>query len=181
MKSETRVLILTGHSGCGKTTVCARVIALAEAEGVSRGGILTLPRPVGGETLGLDVQDVANGRTRPLGETAGETGGPSVGRFRFHSESVHWGNEVLLRARDCALLVVDEVGPLELLDGEGWTVAFDVLRTGTYRLALVVVRPGLVDRFRDELGGPHATTVPVTLDNRDALPRRIAVMLPRSG
>ena len=182
---DTRIIVLTGQSESGKTTVCAKLIAMAREKGADAGGVLTLPRYVGGRTVGLDVQDVAEGHVRPLAETVGVTHGPSIGRFRFHAEGIRWGSEILLRTQDCDLLIVDELGPLELLEGDGWHVALDVLRTGTYGLALVVVRPVLVARFgeklvsigRGESGGlgkpPYIT---VTLNNRDDLPGQIAAL-----
>ena len=126
--------------------------------------------------MGLDVQNVADGHVRPLAETVGVTGGPSTGRFRFHAEGIRWGSEILLRTQNCDLLVVDELGPLELLQGDGWHVALDVLRTGTYLWALVVVRPVLVARFGEKLVRPKAITVNVTLNNRDDLPGQIAAL-----
>ena len=41
--------------------------------------------------------------------------------------------------------LVDELGPLELVRGEGWQAALETLAQGGYRLALVVVRPELLD------------------------------------
>jgi len=160
--------------------VCANAITLAWDEGAAPGGVLTLPRYAGGRRVGLDVQDVAEGRVRPLAETVGVTVGPSMGRFRFHAEGIRWGSETLLRAQDCDLLIVDELGPLELLEGDGWHVALDVLRTGTYGLALVVVRPALVSRFMEVLVRPPAITVNVTPDNRDDLPGQIVALLSAS-
>lgn len=173
---DTRIIVLTGQSESGKTTVCAKLIAMAREKGADAGGVLTLPRYVGGRTVGLDVQDVAEGHVRPLAETVGVTHGPSIGRFRFHAEGIRWGSEILLRTQDCDLLIVDELGPLELLEGDGWHVALDVLRTGTYGLALVVVRPVLVARFGEKLVRPKAITVNVTLNNRDDLPGQIAAL-----
>ena len=46
---------------------------------------------------------------------------------------------------NCDLLVVDELGPLELVRGEGWQAALEALAQGGYCLALVVVRPELLD------------------------------------
>ena len=47
---------------------------------------------------------------------------------------------------------MDEIGPLEMDRGEGWTNALEVLRLGEYRLAVAVVRPSLVDAVRAAVG-----------------------------
>ncbi|MCJ7625183.1 MAG: hypothetical protein MUO76_16925, partial [Anaerolineaceae bacterium] len=45
--------------------------------------------------------------------------------------------------RWCDLLVVDELGPFELVRAEGWVSGVKLVDGGNYRLALVVVRPEL--------------------------------------
>lgn len=42
-------------------------------------------------------------------------------------------------------LVVDELGPLELERGEGLTNAVEILKTGNFDKAYIVVRPHLVE------------------------------------
>jgi hypothetical protein len=44
------------------------------------------------------------------------------------------------------LLVIDELGPVEFDQGRGLTKAFDILDSQTYRLAVAVVRPDLLER-----------------------------------
>jgi hypothetical protein len=65
---------------------------------------------------------------------------------------------------------VDELGPLEIVRGQGWQKAFNVLNRGDFRLALVVVRPELVDQARLHLPPAPTTTLTVTHYNRDTLP-----------
>lgn len=49
-------------------------------------------------------------------------------------------------------LVVDELGPLELVRGEGLTNAVELLKSGEFKKALVVVRPHLIDKAKDIFG-----------------------------
>ena len=46
-------------------------------------------------------------------------------------------------------LVVDELGPLELVRGEGLTNAVELLKSGEIKKAFVVVRPHLIDKAKD--------------------------------
>ena len=45
---------------------------------------------------------------------------------------------------DHARLVIDELGPLEFLRGEGWMAGFEAVNSGEYRVALLVIRPSLL-------------------------------------
>ncbi len=83
------------------------------------------------------------------------------------------GNRILLASTPCDLLIVDELGPLELRAGRGWIEAFAVLGSRDYRAALVVCRPWLVDELIPRLGSPAPKVLEVDRESRDALPGRI--------
>lgn len=172
-----RIIILTGERGVGKTTVCHEAVALARARGYTCGGILTMRRDNGSR----DVLDVRSDQARPL--TFKDRARPAVtqGRFRFDPETLAWGNDVLARALPCQLLVVDELGPLEIEQGKGWPKAFAALSRNDFRLALVVIRPELVTRAQLQLPGNANTIFTVTLDNRDALPLVLIEVLERES
>ncbi len=172
-KAGPAVVVLTAESGTGKTTVCGQVVALARARGLHVAGILTPPRMAGGCKVGLDVEEIATGQRRPLAECAGATDGPATRRWHFHADGLAWGALALSRSAPCDLLVIDEVGPLEIERGQGWTIAFDQLRAGRYRMALVVVRPSLLPRFRQRLGDIETAVLALTEANRDDLPGQI--------
>jgi nucleoside-triphosphatase THEP1 len=167
-----RVVVLTGERGIGKTTICRDTVALARARGYECAGILTLARD------GVrDVYDVRSGEAHRL--TRGADGESIVvqGRFGFSAKTLSWGRDVLVRSVPCDLLVVDEIGPLEIERDEGWVVAFDVLQGGSFTLAIAVVRPELVARARGRLSGPDTAIVTATRENRDRLPAVLMEML----
>ena len=182
MPSKPPIVVVTGELGCGKTTVCGRVVALARAQGMVVAGVLTLARFADGLKAGLDVEDLRTGRRRLLAERDCPSGGPQTGMWHFYADGLSWGEEALSRTAPCDLLIVDELGPLELIQGQGWTVGLDVLLAGGYRLALAVVRPALLPCFLARLGDPTARgsagpIVTVTEANRDTLPAEIIAWL----
>ena len=62
----------------------------------------------------------------------------------FDKDQLNRGNEILKEALPCDLLVIDELGPLELLHGQGWQAGIKVLESRDYRLGLLVIRPELL-------------------------------------
>jgi nucleoside-triphosphatase THEP1 len=160
------VIILTGVRGVGKTTICQKAVAAAQSRGYVCSGILTLRQPDGER----DVIDVYSGDERRL--TIGPDTEPAViqGRFRFDPETLTWGNKILTRPCDCHLLVVDELGPLEIERGGGWYRAFYALKRSDYTLAVVVVRPELVVPAQLRLPTGATSVLTTTPANRDDLP-----------
>jgi nucleoside-triphosphatase THEP1 len=160
------IIILTGQRGAGKTTVCRETVALAQAREYTCGGILTLTQPDGE----LDVLEAGSSEIRRLTLPPGVEPAVVQGRFRFAPEVIDWGNAALSRAISCQLLVVDELGPLELERGGGWMKAFDVLHRGDFALALVVIRSELVVKAQPRLPSSATTVLSVTPEDRDSLP-----------
>lgn len=99
------------------------------------------------------------------------------GRYRFIPATLEWASELLTGATPCDLLIVDELGPLELIRGQGLVAALDVLNEGAFSLALVVVRPELLDTLRARLRCAEARVVEVNLQNRDQLPGQVLALL----
>lgn len=174
MSNPAHIIVVTGPSGSGKTALCQRLVRSALRRGVSVRGILSPARWAGGVKVGIDARDLSTGEQRRLAEASDEAGGPTTFKWRFHSDTLAWGMDVLRRSAPGDLLVIDELGPLELVRGEGWAGALDILRAGDYRQAVVVVRPELVQRFLALAPAVQATVVDVTQVGEGALLRRLA-------
>lgn len=166
------IVLITGPRGVGKTTLCLRTVTLAKEAGYSCAGLLTL-REDDDRRILVDVQ---TGDRRSL-TVSGPTGVP-VGRYLFDPDALAWGTAILARSTPCDLLVLDELGPLEMAGG-GWAVGMDILRGERFFLALVVVRPELVAKALERF--PDAWAVRVTPENRDGLPVWLAGLLPPRG
>ncbi len=172
-----QVILLTGPKGVGKSTVCGSVVALARAAGVRAAGVISPPEITpDGDKVGIWVADVVTGERRRLAVATHLRRGAAVEttHWSFNEDVLQWGAEVIARATPCDLLLLDELGSLELERGQGWTVAFDVLRDGAYRWALAAIRPGLLAALRARILGPSVEEMAVTEASRDALPGQIA-------
>jgi len=172
-----RIVILTGERGVGKSTVCRKTIDLAQTKRYTCGGVLTLSHP----NDVREVCDVHSGHTRRLTLEPGARDGVNLGRFCFNPATLAWGDDVLAHATPCHLLVVDELGPLEIERRRGWVRAFNVLREVTFTLALVVVRPELLVQAQLRLPASATTVFTVTHHNRDGLPDDLLKILEREA
>ncbi|MBU0617211.1 MAG: DUF2478 domain-containing protein [Planctomycetes bacterium] len=135
--------LLIGDRQSGKTSTCRRLAESARARGLTVGGIIAPAIHEQGSCAGYDVVDLATDRSTRLATI--EAGGiEHVGCFHFLPEGLALGRTALESAVGSPhdLVIVDEVGPLEL-SGGGWCAQLDPLvrRNG---LTLFAVRRSLV-------------------------------------
>lgn len=187
--------VLTGRVRIGKTTVCQAVADLARERGYCVRGILTPPiLDPDGERLGIEVLDLASRERRVLAQVRrpvlepgnvpgqsetrlqGDFSGPQVGIYEFDAAALQWGQDVVARAIavGCDLLIVDEIGRLELQQGIGFNRVLNLLETSIVLRSLLVVREELLDLFQHRLPGLQFISFEVTPENRYTLPFGIA-------
>lgn len=121
------LFLLVGDRHGGKTSTCRTLAAAARARGLTVGGVLAPAVHEGDQCVGYDVVDLATGATTRLADHRGP-GVEHVGRFHFLADGLRLGRAALTQAVADAphLVIVDEVGPLELAGG-GWAEALDAL------------------------------------------------------
>jgi nucleoside-triphosphatase THEP1 len=138
--------IVTGWRGSGKTTFCREMVAAARKMGLDPAGLIS---PAGFKQDQKDsiwAQAIRSREKRLLATDRPYTENDlAFGDWYFNRKTLEWGNEVLKSSVPCDLLVIDELGPLEFYFSLGWVSAMDVIRTGKYHLALVVIRPELLE------------------------------------
>lgn len=183
-----RIVFLVGGPGCGKTTVCQRVVEAARHRGLRVSGLITEARRLSSGRIAQTVLNIRTGERRRLADYVGVDEGEPIGRgvagrlsWTFVGDSVRWGRHELDRCLSGSsdLLVIDQLGPLELLAGSGWANAVRLLEEGRYGFALVVVNPLVIGQLRARLSGPDVEATPeieeieVAHAALDALPDRL--------
>ena len=110
-------------------------------------GLLSPAVVKSGCKTGIDLVDLSSGQRRRLA-TLRNTSSSDVmtDRWSFDLETLQWGNQILENLPpDTDLLVIDELGPLEFRRGKGFSNAFSAIDQRCYKVACVIVRPGLVE------------------------------------
>lgn len=154
---QKQIVVLTGDMGIGKTTTCLQLAERARAARFDCAGVISLGRFADGGKVGIDLLNLRTQERLCLAEADDAPASLRTGRYRFDETAMRQGGVWLAAACPCDLLIIDELGPLELVRGEGWTNALDILRSGAYRLAVVVVRPSLVGVFTAAMQAADAT------------------------
>ena len=141
-----KIILLTGEIESGKSSCCLDVLKIARERRIQVAGLISPGIFEGGEKIAIDALDLKSGTKRRLAELKeNQTLGLETKRWSFYPEVVLWGNQVLQDAVPCDLLMVDELGPLEFHQQAGWINGFDVLESKAFQVALVVIRPSLIE------------------------------------
>ena len=155
MTCTDKIILLTGERSVGKTYLCQQVARQARKKGHSCAGVLSPDLFEDTEKVGSNLVDVATGEQRLLAVADDAPGDVRWGRYRFVPATFEWAANTLETATPCDVLILDELGPLELELGKGLAKALDVLNGGGFSMALVVVRPE-VERVLGMVDGGHA-------------------------
>jgi len=178
--SKAQVGLLTGPVGIGKTTIAERVIGLARKQELVCGGLLApAMHNRCGQKIGIWGIDILSANRRILAHTDRDLGGPTVGPYSFNAEALDWAVSVVkgalepAAARPCDLLIVDEIGKLELWHGVGLAPLMAHLASGEVNRALVLVRESLLVELQNRLTPVEQIVFEANEQNRDELPSRI--------
>jgi nucleoside-triphosphatase THEP1 len=180
---NARVGLLTGAVGVGKTTVAERVVGLARQQGLTCGGLLAPAMLDGcGLKAGIWGVDLRTGERRILARTDQEINGPAMGPYSFDNAALAWATgivEVAITTVDPRtgehndLLVVDEIGKLELWRGIGLAPILPKLAAGAVSRSLVLVRDSLLTDLQTRLGSVEQMVFRVDKENRSSLAQHI--------
>jgi nucleoside-triphosphatase THEP1 len=170
------IAALTGPIGVGKTTLCQRILDALRSEGRTAGGVLSPALLDGmGRKIGIRLLRIDTGEERVLALTGGDLKGPSTGPYSFDAGVFAWGTEAVRAALQvpCSLVLVDEIGLLELLKGEGFAPILDDLSAPVEASVLIVVRDTLTEMLKQRLGRPTMPVYTLSVETRDSLFSRI--------
>jgi len=143
------LFFLTGPIQGGKSSLAAELARVWKKQGGKAGGFLAPGLMQEGERTGFNLQRVSRDQQIPLARKTGPASWFTFRRFSFNPEAfrigMHWLREDLQNGAD--LLIIDEVGPLEL-QGRGWRKVLDHFASVPELLQLWVVRKAVLEEFK---------------------------------
>ena len=139
-------LLVVGEPGSGKTSWCREYIGRRRKCGSSVGGILSPAIEKQGQRVGSNALDLLTGQEVPFARLScyrAFTGNEVVGDYTISREGILFACGAIKRAVEsrCGLVVIDEVGPLELR-GKGLMPAVELALASPVNV-LIVVRSSL--------------------------------------
>jgi nucleoside-triphosphatase len=149
---EDVILILTGAVHSGKTSLLRKLSAELIQRGIGVDGFLSLAAFENKEHIGYDLFDLKAETVVPFIRRQGAPGWPAVGPYSIRPDILAEARRKIVSHRTEDLLIVDEVGPLEIR-GEGlWPALSAVLSRSSLR-CLLVARRGILEDLKGLIGG----------------------------
>jgi nucleoside-triphosphatase len=170
------IWLVTGPPGVGKSTAVSKVVLRLKSAGVIVGGCSTSEKKSGGVRVGFEVKDLTSGKSGELASVSSHLG-PRVGRYRVNlSDLASVGAAGLDAAADSSeLIVIDEVGPMELVSPEFRRAVQKCIASGKPILAIVHER--LEDDILNELRQKATATFALTVETRNTFTEEIGSAL----
>jgi len=163
-----RALLLTGKPGMGKTALIKEALASTKVKG---GGFYTEEIRTGGIRQGFRIITV-DGQEVIFAHVS--ISSPyQVSKYRVDVDSLNRvGVSVLLRAlRESDLIVIDEIGKMELLSAQFREAVTQAISSGKKVLGTIILNP---HHFADEIKRhPEVETLLVTRDNRTEVMKKV--------
>jgi len=166
------ILLLCGPIRVGKTTLCQRWLCAARKAGWRVGGILAPARwDDGSKKNGINVIDLETGERHQLATIVHQRSAATVGEYCFCQSSTRWALDGLLRAlrSPLDLVIIDEIGRLELEHGGGYAPALDAIANAQCKRVLIIVRDSLADALAERLAPLPCRRIDVSPAVRDVL------------
>jgi nucleoside-triphosphatase len=177
-RSVKKNVLLTGHPGCGKTTVLLRLKDRLCRAGLDVGGILCPEIREAGVRVGFRVIDIL-GREGILAHVSLQgRGNPRVGRYGVNLRDLDViSKEAFSKPADA--YIVDEIGPMELRSSVFASEIDGILNSPKPVVAAVHLRTswGFIGRVKAR---SDATILAVDSANRDRLPEHLAARILRT-
>lgn len=167
------IWVVTGPPGVGKSTLVSKVILRLKSAGIIVGGCTTVEKRVRGTRVGFQIRDLSSGAIGELSSVNGRLG-PRVGKYRVDLVDLArvGASGLAYAAAHSEVIVIDELGPMELVSLEFRRRARECIDSGKPLIAVVHER--LDDDLIQEVKEKAEQDLTLTQENRDELVSELA-------
>jgi nucleoside-triphosphatase THEP1 len=147
IQNYQKIIILTGEAGKGKTTFLKQIISALKADGCNISGIIAEAQFLNGIKTGYNLVNISSDEKKILIRTEEFPEAIKFRKYYFNNDVLNWGKTILdsITDFDSEIIVIDEIGPLELEEG-GWYESLNKLTAlAQYKMIWVVRKQILAD------------------------------------
>jgi len=142
--TNTKIFILTGNQGSGKTTFIKNLLELI-GDSYTTGGILSFGTWENNKRSSFYLKDLMTGKSELLCDTNNSANSIPFRHFFFKPTGFNFGRLAIENALHTGtnILVVDEIGPLEM-EGKGWASSVNKILHSSCKVIILTIRRSLV-------------------------------------
>jgi len=167
-------VFVTGAPGAGKTTLMQRIHDHYKNKGLRVDGMVTREVRKGDERIGFKITDLSSGAEGWLARM-GDSVGPRIGKYSVDSEDLEKIGVGALKGateRSADLVLVDEIGPMEMTSSAFRSTLAKLLSAGRNMIATVKYGSHYPEIERSP-GFSEAVRFEISRDNREDVIQRI--------
>jgi len=168
-----RIILLTGPSGIGKTSILRRTVKELKKKGHNVGGMVCCEVREGGMRVGFEIMDLSSGQRGWLAHINQPTG-PKISKYTVNLTDIGilGAGSILDAVENADILAVDEIGPMELLSTAFSNALIQALDSGKPLLGTIHYKlsNSLVDSIKTR---EDTEIIEVTYKNREKLQKQI--------
>ena len=172
-----RIILLTGPSGIGKTSVLHRSVNELVNRAYNVGGVVRRVVREGGKRVGFEIMDLST-ETRGWLAHVNQMSGPKIGKCHVNliDLDIVGVGSILDAIKNADIIAVDEIGPMELLSTPFSNALVRAVESSKPMLGTIhdCLSNSLVDRIKQRR---DVEIIKVTYENRDKLHILITNML----
>ena len=146
---DKKVYIISGHSNDGKTNWITKAVEFLKDKNLSVSGVVAPGAWADDEKTGIDSILLPGEELVHLAVRKPDFSEGYSRKWKFDDEVLEKINNHLWNLGDCDYVVIDEIGPLEVIKKQGFTNALKILEEGYYQNVIVALRPSLVERLKN--------------------------------
>jgi nucleoside-triphosphatase len=165
-----RLLFLIGCPGIGKTTLLLQIVKALKAKEHGVGGMISREVRSCGDRVGFEILDLSSGRHGWLAHVNQKTG-PKIGKYKVNLNDLEsiGVNAVERAVRSMSVVVIDEVGPMELFSEKFQAAVWEAVKSDKLVIGIIhwKVKSKLVANATSR---EDAELFTVTVENRTKLP-----------
>jgi nucleoside-triphosphatase len=173
-----RMVVVTGATGSGKTSAVIAAIGELVTGGRQVAGFVQPGVWDEGKKTGFSIRDVATGEETMLARRVERDSGQYGTSFRFADSGFELARKALAAAAPGTVLVVDELGPMELRGHGHMRAVKKALTTDHLAGVVVVVRRHLVPSLLAALAAPNAVVIDIQAEGTRAPQAILAALHP---
>jgi nucleoside-triphosphatase THEP1 len=148
---QVMIYIITGSHRSGKTTFLMRTADYLMKENITAQGFLSVAVLHDRKTSRYDLFDLNENTFIPFIRREGENAWERIGPYYFIPQGLDHARKLILSSAKNSVLIIDEIGPLELKDRGLWPAVKQVIFSDR-RIFIVAVRRSILKDFVNKVG-----------------------------